>query len=90
MGEVSYILGVKIHRDRSHKPVTISQEHYIKNILEWLNVQDYNPIDTLFERDENLSKKMGPKTLNEKKKITNVPHSSAIRSLMYAMMCTRL
>ena len=34
MGEASYILGVKIHRDRSYKLAALSQEHYIKNILE--------------------------------------------------------
>ena len=34
MGEAFYILGVKIHSDRSHKLVTFLQEHFIKNILE--------------------------------------------------------
>ena len=34
MGEAFYILGVKIHSDRSHKLVTLLQEHYIKNIIE--------------------------------------------------------
>ena len=32
--EVSYIFGVKIHRDHSIKLMTLSQEHYIKKILE--------------------------------------------------------
>ena len=34
MREASYILGVKIHRDRSNILVALSQEHYIKKILE--------------------------------------------------------
>ena len=90
MGEAFYILGVKIHSDRYHKLVTFLQEHSIKNILEWFNMQDCNPIGTPFARGENISKEITPKTPKEKRKITNVPHSSAIRSLMYAMMCTRL
>ena len=53
-------------------------------------MQDWNPIDTTFVRGKNLSKEMGLKTLKEKRKITNVPYSSAIGNLMYAMMCTRL
>ena len=68
IGETFYILGVKIHSDRSHKQVTLLQEHYIKNILEWFNMQDCNPIDTPFAKGENLSKEMGPKTPKEKKK----------------------
>ena len=86
----SYILGVKIHRDCSHKLVTLLQEHYIKNILEWFNMQDCNPIDTPFARCENLRKEMGPKTPKEKGKITNVPYSGVVGSLMYATMCTKL
>ena len=89
MGEASYILGVKIHKDNSHKLVALSQEHYIKNILELL-MQDYNPIDTPFARGENLSKEITPKTPKEKRKITNVPYSSTGGNLMYAMMYTRL
>ena len=33
MGEASYILRVKIHRDHSTRLVALSQEHYIKKIL---------------------------------------------------------
>ena len=34
MGEVSYILGVKISRDRPRKVLSLSQETYIRKILE--------------------------------------------------------
>ena len=53
-------------------------------------MRDCNPIDTPFTRGENRSKEMGSKTPKEKIKITNVPYSSAVRSLMYATMCRRL
>ena len=71
MGEASYILGVKIPRDHSTKLVALSQEHYIKKILKWFNMQDCNPIDSPFSRYENLSKEMGSKTPKEKRKISN-------------------
>ena len=35
MGEVDYILGVKIQRDRSKKILSLSQETYIMKILEY-------------------------------------------------------
>ena len=34
MRKASYILEVKIHRDRSSKLIVFSQKHYIKKILE--------------------------------------------------------
>ena len=34
MGEATYILGVKISRDRSKKLLSVSQEPYINKILE--------------------------------------------------------
>ena len=90
MGETFYTLGVKIHSDRSHKLVTLLQENYIKNILEWFNMQYCNPIDTPFARSENLSKEMSPKTPKEKKRITNIPYFSVVGCLMYVAMCKRL
>ena len=38
--QTSYILGVKIHRDCFNKLVTLSQEHNIKKIFEWFNIQN--------------------------------------------------
>ena len=69
--------------------MAFSQEHYIKKILERFNMQDCNPIDTPFARDENLSKEMGLKTSEEKRKMSNVPYSNVVGSIMYATMCTR-
>ncbi|XP_075084914.1 secreted RxLR effector protein 161-like [Nicotiana tabacum] len=46
-------------------------------------------MDTPIARGETLSLEMCPKTENEKEDISRVPYSSAVGSLMYAMMCTR-
>ena len=39
--QTSYILGVKIHSDCFNKLVTLSQEHNIKKIFEWFNIQNF-------------------------------------------------
>ena len=52
-------------------------------------MKDCNPIDTLYARGEHLSKEMGPKISEEKEKMSNVPYSSVVGSLMHATMCTR-
>ena len=49
---------------------------------------DCKPIDTLVERNLSLSLDMCLKSPEEKEQMSKVPYSSAIGSLMYAMMCT--
>ncbi|KAM7522860.1 hypothetical protein LguiA_012762 [Lonicera macranthoides] len=89
MGEASYVLGVKILRDRSRKLLGLSQETYIRNVLERFQMQACKPIDTPVEKGNTLSLDMCPKTLDEKEKMARVPYANAVGSLMYAMMCTR-
>ena len=80
MREASYVLGVKILRDLLECFLGLSQETYIKKMF----------MDTPVERNLSLSLDMCPKLLEEKEKMSKVPYSSAIGSLMYAMICTRL
>ena len=89
MSETSYVLGVKIVRDRAKRLLGLSQETYIKRMLERYHMQDSKPMDTPVDKSLSLSRDMCPKTLEEKEKIFRVPYASAIGSLMYAMMCTR-
>ena len=37
-----------------------------------------------------LSKKMSPKTSEERERMAKIPYASAVGSIMYAMLCTRL
>ena len=53
-------------------------------------MHDCKPIDTLVERNWNLSVDMCPKSPKREKKMSKVPYSSAIKILMYAMMSTCL
>ncbi|XP_060190833.1 secreted RxLR effector protein 161-like [Lycium barbarum] len=46
-------------------------------------------MDTPIARGETLSLEMCPETEKEKEDMSRVPYSSVVRSLMYAMMCTR-
>jgi hypothetical protein len=40
LGEVAYILGIKIYRDRSKMLIVLSEDAYIDKILNRLNMQD--------------------------------------------------
>ena len=90
MREASYVLGVKILRVRSKRFLGLSQETYIKKMLQRYHMHDCKPMDTPVERNLSLSLDMCPKSPEEKEQMSKVPYSSAIGSLMYTMMCTRL
>jgi Fe-S cluster biosynthesis and repair protein YggX len=89
MGEASYVLGVKIIRDRAKRLLGLSQETYIKKMLDRYHMQDSKPMDTLVDKSLSLSCNMCPKTLEEKEKMSKVPYASVVGSLIYTMMCTR-
>ena len=89
MGEAAYILGVKISRNRSKKLLSLSQETYIKKILERFSMQDCKSLDSPVSKCDALSLEMCPKTQKEIDQMRKVPYANAVGSLMYAMMCTR-
>ena len=89
MGKADYILGVKILRDCSKKLLGLSQQTYIKKVLEHFQMHNCKPIDTPVAKNESLSLDMCPKTKDEKEKMACVPYANAVGSLMYAMMSTQ-
>ena len=52
-------------------------------------MKDAKSISTPLAGYLKLSKKMCPTTMEENEKMAKVPYSSAVGSLMYAMVCTR-
>ena len=89
MGEASYVIGVKILRDHSKRLLSLSQETYIKKMLQRYHMHDCKPMDTPIERNLSLNLDMCPQLVEEKEQMSKASYSSAIHSLMYAMMCKR-
>uniref|UniRef100_A0A2N9IEQ3 Reverse transcriptase Ty1/copia-type domain-containing protein n=1 Tax=Fagus sylvatica TaxID=28930 RepID=A0A2N9IEQ3_FAGSY len=88
MIEASFVFGVKILRDHSRKLLGLSQETYIRTVLERFHMQDCKPIDTPVGKGDSLSSVMCSKTQAEIKSMAQTPYTNAISSLMYAMLCT--
>jgi len=63
MGEARYVLGVKIIRDRSKRLLGLTQETYIKKMLESYHMHNSKPMDTLVDKSLSLRCDMCPKTL---------------------------
>ncbi|KAG8497202.1 hypothetical protein CXB51_008577 [Gossypium anomalum] len=78
LGEATYILGVKIYRDRSRRLLGLSQCTYIDKVLKRFNMEQSKRGFLPMRHGISLSKEMCPST-----------YASAIGSIMYAMLCTR-
>ncbi|GJY89529.1 retrovirus-related pol polyprotein from transposon TNT 1-94 [Tanacetum coccineum] len=89
LGLANKILGMQIHRDRVSRKIWLSQKSYVKKILQRFNMQDCKPISTPFPINVKLSFKMSPRSEKERIKMSRVPYTSAVRSLMFVMICTR-
>ena len=89
LGPAKPILGMEITRDRKNRRLWLSQERYVERILERFNMKEAKPVTTPLGGHYKLSKSSCPSTEEENKKMVAIPYSSAVGSLMYAMVCTR-
>jgi len=61
-GEVAYILGIRIYRDRSRRLIGLSQSTYIDNVLKRFNMQDSKKGFLSMSHGINLGKNQCPQT----------------------------
>ena len=83
------IFGIEICRDRKNRKLMLSQADYVEKVLQCFSMENAKAINTPLPSHLKLTKEMCPKT-QEEDKMSKVPYASAIGSLMYAMVCTRL
>ena len=89
LGEATYILGIRVYRDRSKRMIGLSQSLYLEKVLKRFNMLDSKRGLLPFRHGIHLSKTMSPKTTEEMAEMAKVPYASAIGSLMYTILCTR-
>ncbi|KAH9669014.1 hypothetical protein KPL70_021617 [Citrus sinensis] len=86
LGNPKRILGMDIIRDRSAGTLFLSQEKYIKKVLERFKMQDCKPVQTPLGPQFKLS---AAPTSEDESQMNEFPYAQVVGSLMYAMVCTR-
>ncbi|KAG9447193.1 hypothetical protein H6P81_013321 [Aristolochia fimbriata] len=89
MSDASYVIGIKIHRDRHQGVLDLSQETYINKILERFHMQDCTPTVAPIVKGDTFSMNQCPKNNLEKEHMKNIPYASIVGSLMCSQVCTR-
>ncbi|GKB59849.1 retrotransposon protein, putative, ty1-copia subclass [Tanacetum coccineum] len=89
LGEVAYILGIKITRDRSKWLITLSQSAYFNKILKKFKIENSKRGSVPMQEKPDYRKSQGARTPSEVKCMQRVPYASAMGSIIYAIRCTR-
>jgi len=66
------------------------QENYVLKVLERFNMAEVRLITTTLASYFKLSSKQCPQSPEEEEEMSRIPYASAVGSLMYAMVCTKL
>ena len=83
-GEIHYILGMSIKRNRSEKILFINQEKYLENVLVRFGMSDCNPVSTPLETGKTFRKRT-----NEDESFDKETYQQAIGCLTYVSTATR-
>lgn len=89
LGAIKQILGMRIIRDMKNNMLKLSQEDYVKKILQRFSMANAKLVSTPLARHYKLSKDLCQRIQDEKEYMARVPYASTLRSLMYEMICTR-
>lgn len=90
MGDANYVLGIRIYRDKKRRTLALSQTTYIDKVLEKFSMENSKKGQLPSWHGITLNKDQCPKTPQEEEDMRKYPYASAVGSLMYAMLCTRL
>jgi hypothetical protein len=88
LGSAKKILGMEISRDIKSGLLFLSQQNYIKKVLQRLNMQNAKAVSTSIAPHFKLSAAQCPSTDAEIEYMSRVPYSSVVGSLMYVMVCS--
>jgi hypothetical protein len=89
LGEVSWLLGLDIQRDRTMHTISIGQQAFIDTILARFNLTNARPLSMPMEPGTILAKEQSPTTEEDIENMKDVPYLEALGSLMYVCQGTR-
>lgn len=89
LGEIKFVLGIRVTRDREKKLTTLDQEEYLKRTLEKFGMAECTPKYTPLPPGLVLSRTQAPATEEDRLYMKDKPFCEALGSLMYAQIGTR-
>jgi hypothetical protein len=88
LGEIHWLLGIEVKRDRTKRTISLSQRAYIETILKEFHLEDATALSVPAEPGTILGTHQCPKTPAEFKDMENVPYARGVGKLMYYYVAT--
>ena len=89
LGAAKKILGMEIHRYQKVGKLYLSQRKYHGKVLDRLNMDNCKLVSNPLAGHFKLSAESYLKSEEEMERMSHIPYSNVVGSLMYAMVCTR-
>ncbi|CAM8969676.1 unnamed protein product [Rhodiola kirilowii] len=89
LGSAQKILGMQIIRDRKKGHLFLNQKAYIEKIISKFGMSSSKSVLTPMAQHFRLHKGQSPQSDEDIRQMQEVPYSSAVRCLMYFIVCTR-
>ena len=89
LGAARKILGIDILRNRIKNCLILSQEKYLKQVIQKFNMNDSKEVNVPLAGHFIFSTDQSPKTDQERAEMDKIPYAEAIGSMMYMMISTR-
>ena len=90
MSDVSYVIGIKIFKERHNGILGLSLETYINRVLERFRLKDCSPSVAPIVKGNRFNLNQCPKNDFENEQMKNIPYASVVGNIMYVHVCTRL
>ena len=88
LGEAKVCLGLEINRNRREKKLVLTQESYMKKVVDRFGMTDSKPVPTPMEEPKSIEDRLEWES-EEDQNATDIPYREAIGSLMYLMIGSR-
>jgi Reverse transcriptase (RNA-dependent DNA polymerase) len=89
LGELHWMLGIEVKRDREARTIHLSQRAYIDSILRRFNFDGLKPLSTPMDTQVHLRSEQAPTTPAEFAMMRDVPYREAVGALNWAALATR-
>lgn len=89
LGELHWLLGIEVKREKEKRTISLSQRSYIESIIRRFGFEDSKPISTPMDPNTKISTAQSPSTGPQYATMRNIPYREAVGALMYAMLGTR-
>ena len=88
LGELHWLLGIEVTRNREERTIALSQCSYLESITRRFGFDELKPISSPMEPHTKLTNAQSPSTGAEYAAMQHIPYCEAVGSLMYAALGT--